>query len=166
MANSSNTFFGSVGMGVGETTLIRWARKFGLGQKTGIELGGEAHGLVPDAAWKQENFNEDWYPGDTVNFSLGQGAIQATPLQVAVMFAAIANGGARVTPHLKKGSGVSTQRQSVDLSPETLQVIREGLRAVVVRGTGQALNSSSLLPIAGKSGTAEDPPRQSHIKSA
>lgn len=162
MANSSNTFFGSVGMSVGETTLIRWARKFGLGQKTGIELSGEAHGLVPDAAWKQDNFNEDWYPGDTINFSLGQGAIQATPLQVAVMFAAIANGGARVTPHLKKGSEASTQRQSVDLSPETLQVIQEGLRAVVVRGTGQALNSSSLPPIAGKSGTAEDPPRQSH----
>lgn len=163
MANSSNTFFGQVGLGVGEPTLIAWARKFGFGQQTGIELSGEeAHGLVPDVAWKQNVFNEGWYPGDTLNFSVGQGAIQATPLQVATMFAAIANGGDRITPHLQKGSNASTRRQAVGISSTTLEELRQALRAVVTQGTGKALNVASLPPVAGKSGTAEDPPRQSH----
>jgi len=163
MANSSNTFFGQIGLGVSESTLIEWAQKFGFGQQTGIELSDEeAHGLVPNATWKQEVLNEDWYPGDTLNFSVGQGAIQATPLQVAVMFAAIANGGNRITPHLQKGSDALTRRQPVNLSPTTLEELQQGLRAVVTRGTGKVLNIPSLPPVAGKSGTAEDPPRQSH----
>lgn len=163
MANSSNTFFGQVGLNVGEVTLIEWAQKFGFGQQTGIELSDEeAHGLVPDADWKQEVLDEDWYPGDTVYFSVGQGAVQATPLQVAVMFAAIANGGDRITPHLQKGSDASSRRQPVNLSPTTLEELQQGLRAVVTQGTGKVLNVASLPPIAGKSGTAEDPPRQSH----
>lgn len=163
MAQSSNTFFGQVGASVGETMLIQWARNFGFGQKTGIELAGEeARGLVPDAAWKQTELNEDWYIGDTINLSIGQGAMQATPLQVAVMFAAVANGGDRVTPHLLSDRAASAQRRSLNLSSQTLSSLRQGLRQVVSAGTGQALNVPSLPAIAGKSGTAEDPPRQSH----
>lgn len=120
--------------------MIEWAQKFGFGQQTGIELSDEeAHGLVPNATWKQEVLNEDWYPGDTVNFSVGQGVIQATPLQVAVMFAALVTVGDQITPQLQKGSDALTRRQPINLSPTTLEELQQGLRAVVTRGTGKAI---------------------------
>jgi penicillin-binding protein 2 len=164
MAMSSNTFFGQVGRGAGSKNLIQWARRFGFGQYTGIELGGEeASGLVPDEAWKQKVLNEGWYIGDTINMSIGQGSMQATPLQVAVMFSAIANSGYRVKPHLLKDEAEAKNwREPLNLSDGTLQVLREGLRQVVTNGTGAVLNVSNLPAIAGKTGTAEDPPRRSH----
>lgn len=164
MAMSSNTFFGQIGLGVGEKPLVSWARKFGFGEKTGIELSTqEAHGLVADDTWKRKNLKEGWHVGDTVNTSVGQGFLQASPLQVSVMFSAIANGGYRVQPHLLKASDASqNKRESLSMKPETIRVLQEGLRAVVNEGTGKALNISTLPPVAGKSGTAEDPPRESH----
>ncbi len=164
MAWSSDTFFYQTAIGMGETPLIQWTRRYGFGQKTGIELSSEeSSGLVPDEEWKLENINEPWYQGDTVNMSIGQGYMQASPLQVAVMFAVVANGGDRVTPHfLKDDEAAQTWREPLGLQPETLRVLQQGLRQVVSGGTGQALNVSTLPPVAGKSGTAEDPPRDSH----
>ncbi|MBW4653962.1 MAG: penicillin-binding protein 2 [Kaiparowitsia implicata GSE-PSE-MK54-09C] len=164
MAWSSNTFFGQVGMGIGGETLIDWSQRYGFGRKTGIEISSEeSSGLVPDEAWKQEVFDEGWYVGDTINMSIGQGAMQATPLQVARMFAVPANGGYLVTPHLlKDGEEARTWRRSLDLQPSTISVLRDGLRRVVTNGTGGALNVKDLPPVAGKSGTAEDPPRDTH----
>ncbi|MGG6296164.1 penicillin-binding protein 2 [Leptolyngbya sp. AN02str] len=164
MAMSSNTFFGQVGMGIGEETLIEWARRFGFGRKTGIELAREeSSGLVPDEAWKREVFEEGWYAGDTINMSIGQGAVQATPLQVAVMFAVPANGGDLVTPHLLKDrEEARTWRRSLNLKPETIRSLQRGLRQVVTSGTGGALRGGNIPPLAGKSGTAEDPPRDTH----
>lgn len=163
MAWSSNTFHGQIGRGVGSKTLISWSRKYGFGQKTGIELSEESAGLVADDAWKRERFDWGWTVGDTINMSIGQGFIQATPLQVAAMFSVPANGGYRVRPHLLEGDENSKNWQtSLNLKPKTIETLKKGLRAVVSRGTGQVLYMSHLPPIAGKSGTAEAPPGKAH----
>jgi penicillin-binding protein 2 len=163
LAMSSNTFFGQIGRGAGGPTLIEWSRKYGFGQKTGIELSEEAQGLVADEAWKQKVYKWEWTVGDTVNMSIGQGFTQATPLQVAVMFAVPANGGYRVKPHLLKDNEESRSwRKSLNIKAPTIKVIRQGLREVVSAGTGKALDVPHLPPIAGKSGTAEAPPGKPH----
>ncbi|KAM3105883.1 penicillin-binding protein 2 [Phormidesmis sp. 146-33] len=161
---SSDTFFYQIGMGVGDRTLIQWTRRFGFGQKTGIELGDEeAAGLVPDDAWKQKEIREGWYLGDTVNMSIGQGYLQTTPLQVAVMFAIAANGGYRVKPHLlQDNQSAQHWREPLNLKPETIQILQDGLKGVVNGGTATAAFSGTDLAIAGKSGTAEDFGRESH----
>ncbi|HEY9639024.1 MAG TPA: penicillin-binding protein 2, partial [Coleofasciculaceae cyanobacterium] len=161
---SSDTFFYQIALGLGEQTLIQWTRKYGFGQKTGIELAREeSAGLVPDEAWKQAELKEPWYAGDTVNMSIGQGYLQVSPLQTAVMFAVPANGGYRVKPHLLlDNQDARNWRQSMNLKPSTVAVLDEGLRGVVAGGTGQALNVSTIPAASGKSGTAEDPPRESH----
>ena len=161
---SSDTFFYQIGMGVGDRNLIQWTRRYGFGRKTGIDLGEEeSPGLVPDDEWKRREVKEGWFLGDTVNMSIGQGFLQATPLQVAVMFSVPANGGSLVKPHLlKDNEAAQNWSESLNLKPDTVRILREGLRAVVDGGTGAALNVSSLPPVAGKSGTAEDIGRQSH----
>ncbi len=161
---SSDTFFYQVGLGTGEKNLIQWAKRFGFGQKTGIELAREeSPGLVPDEAWKEAELKEPWYAGDTVNMSIGQGYLQVSPLQVAMMFAVAANGGNRVKPHLLLSNQDDNHwRTPLNLKPETVQVLREGLRGVVAGGTGQAVNAPGLPALSGKSGTAEDPPRETH----
>ena len=162
LAWSSNTFFGQVGRGVGGTTLIEWARRYGFGEKTGIELPEETSGLIADDAWKQKQFNWGWTEGDTVNMSIGQGFTLATPLQIVQMFAVPANGGYRVIPHLEKNEEFKAQRESLNLKPETVQTLNQGLREVVAGGTGGALRVPHLPPTAGKSGTAEAPPGEAH----
>ncbi|MEA5509340.1 penicillin-binding protein 2 [Crocosphaera sp. UHCC 0190] len=163
MAWSSNTFHGQIGRGVGGPTLIKYARLYGFGKTTGIELDEESPGLIADDAWKRKNYNWEWTDGDTVNMSIGQGFTQASPLQVAVMFAVPANGGYRVKPHFfEDPKDVEKWRTSMNLKPTTLQTLRQGLRAVVAEGTGKALNSPDLPPVAGKSGTAEAPPGETH----
>jgi penicillin-binding protein 2 len=164
MAWSSDTFFYQTALKMGEIPLVEWTRRYGFGSKTGIELATEeAAGLVPDEAWKLDELDEPWYAGDTVNMSIGQGFLQGSPLQVAVMFAVVANGGDLVQPHLlRDNEDAYTWRQSLNISPETMRVLQQGLRRVITGGTGTSLNVSTLPPVAGKSGTAEDPPRLSH----
>ncbi|OBQ36148.1 MAG: penicillin-binding protein [Anabaena sp. CRKS33] len=154
---SSDTFFYQIGKRIGGPTLISWTRKYGFGQKTGFEFTTEeAKGLVPDENWKQKVWKRDWTVGDTINMSIGQGALQTTPLQVAVMFAVPANGGYRVQPHLlKDNEEAKSWRESLNLKPTTVNVLRAGLRKVVSEGTGKVLNTPTLPPVAGKSGTAE-----------
>ncbi|MGB3492394.1 MAG: penicillin-binding protein 2 [Elainellaceae cyanobacterium] len=164
MAMSSDTFFYQTARKMGEQPLIQWTRRYGYGQKTGIELAEEeSAGLVPDEAWKGEELDMPWYQGDTINMSIGQGYMLSTPLQVAVMFAVPATGGYRVQPHLlRDNSEAKTWRESIDISPETLRVLQEGLRRVITAGTGRGINDPNLPPISGKSGTAEDGDRLSH----
>jgi penicillin-binding protein 2 len=163
LAMSSNTFHGQIGRGVGGETLIRWARNYGYGQKTGIEIASEeSPGLIADDAWKRKNLNWEWTQGDTVNMSIGQGFTLATPLQVAVMFAAVANGGYRVAPHFLKDDKPAAHPIPLHLKPTTIATLRAGLRAVVTEGTSTTLNLPNLPPVAGKSGTAEAPPGESH----
>ncbi|MGF1514958.1 MAG: penicillin-binding protein 2 [Elainellaceae cyanobacterium] len=164
IAMSSDTFFYQTAMRMGEVPLVEWTRRYGFGEKTGIELGVEEFaGLVPDEAWKLENLDEPWYIGDSINMSIGQGYLQASPLQVAVMFAVVANGGDRVVPHLYKDPDTTRQwRRPIGLSDETVRVLQQGVRQVITSGTGRKLNVAHLPPLAGKSGTAEDPPRENH----
>ncbi|WP_026097391.1 penicillin-binding protein 2 [Baaleninema simplex] len=164
MAWSSDTFFYQIAQAIGETPLIQWTRRYGFGEKTGIELAAEeSPGLVPDEAWKKEVIGEGWFMGDTINMSIGQGYLQASPLQVAVMFAIPANGGYRVQPHLWKDDTEASQwRESLNISQGTLDVLAQGLREVITMGTGSNINSSDIPPFAGKSGTAEAPPFESH----
>lgn len=160
---SSDTFFYQIAMGVGDRDLIHWTRRYGFGRKTGIELEEEAAGLVPDDTWKRQELGEGWFLGDTVNMSIGQGFLQSTPLQVAVMFAVPANEGFLVKPHLLKDDHSSRNwRESLNLKPVTIDILQKGLREVVSSGTGTVLNVPTLPPIAGKSGTAEDFGRKSH----
>ena len=163
MAWSSNTFFAQIGRGVGGEELIKWSRLFGFGQPTGIELRGEIAGLIADDAWKRRNFKDwGWTVGDTVNMSIGQGFTSATPLQIAVMFSAIANNGYKIKPHLVKTAPEPAPKVSLNLKPTTISTIGQGLRAVVNGGTGSKLNSPYIPSGAGKSGTAEAPPGESH----
>jgi penicillin-binding protein 2 len=157
IAMSSDTFFYQVGRKVGGPTLIEWSRKYGFGQKTGIEFPNEeSKGLVPDEAWKQKVLKTPWTVGDTINISIGQGALQTTPLQVAIMFSVPANGGYRVQPHLlKDNEEAKSWRKSLNMKPETIKVLRDGLRKVVSEGTGKRLNVPTIAPASGKSGTAE-----------
>lgn len=164
MAWSSDTFFYQIAQGIGEKPLIEWTRRFGFGSKTGIELGTEeAEGLVPDEKWKQEVLGEGWFQGDSINMSIGQGFLQTSPLQQAVMFAVPASGGYRVKPHLvMDNQDAKSWRESLHLKPETVEILREGLRLVVTNGTGTEMDSASIPPASGKSGTAEAPPYESH----
>ena len=154
---SSDTFFYQVARAVGGPTLIEWTRKFGFGEKTGVEFASEeARGLVPDDQWKRKTWKMPWSIGDSINMSIGQGALLATPLQVAVMFAAPANGGYRVQPHLlKDNEEARSWREPIKMKPTTMKILRDGLRKVITQGTGQVLNKPTLPPVAGKSGTAE-----------
>ncbi|MBE7383062.1 MAG: penicillin-binding protein 2 [Leptolyngbya sp. SIO1E4] len=164
MAMSSDTFFYQIGRRIGGETLIQWTRRYGFGAKTGIEIAAEeSPGLVPDDAWKQENMGYGWFVGDTINMSIGQGFLQTSPLQVAVMFAVPANGGYKVTPHLLKDSRTADDwRESVGMQPSTVTILQDGLRQVITAGTAQSLNLPNLPPIAGKTGTAEAPPFENH----
>lgn len=164
MAWSSDTFFYQVAMRLGGPTLIEMTRRFGFGRKTGIELGAEeSAGLVPDDAWKQKTLDTPWVIGDAINMSIGQGFLQATPLQVAGMFAVTANDGYRVTPHLLKDNEEHRNwKESLELSDVTVDILHQGLRRVITGGTAQALNVSHIPPFAGKTGTAEAPPGLSH----
>lgn len=178
MAYSSDTFFYQIALKTSATPIQVWSRRFGLGQLTGIGLAGESQGLIPDEAWKQKVWEEPWYVGDTVNMSIGQGFVTATPLQMAIATAAVANGGWRVRPLLSYHSpepGVGPiidaahpdqalpHQEWVGLSETTLKILQEGLRQVISRGTGQGVALPYGYPnIAGKSGTAEDQPRPNH----
>ncbi len=159
---SSDTFFYQIGMGVGGEKLINWTRKYGFGRKTGIELSPEeSPGLVADEVWKRKNLRQLWTIGDTINMSIGQGFLVATPMQVAVMFSVPANGGYLIKPHLLKDDQDSKKwRESLNIKPSTLAVVQDGLKAVVNGGTGS--KAAFEIPSAGKTGTAEAPPRLSH----
>ena len=160
LAVSSNTFYYQVGLKVGPDELFKAARRMGYGQVTGIELvDEETPGLLGDQKWKQEVLGEGWTPVDTITSAIGQGALQVTPIQMARLYAAVANGGWLVTPHLVERA---TERTWIGLKPATLQVLRDGLRQVVTIGTAKVLNDPSLPPVAGKTGTGEDPPRPDH----
>ncbi len=145
------------------------ARGFGLGAPTGIDLLGEASGLVPDEAWKTETKGEGWYPGDNVNLAIGQGDLLVTPLQMAVLYGAIANGGTLYRPHVVAEIPAWTEEQEdivtgpeaighLPISAEHLESIRQGLEGVTQPpyGTSWKVFEGMPISVAGKSGTAEN----------
>ena len=157
LMKSCNPYFCSLGMTVGTNALIRAARAFGLGEKTGIDLGVDMAGTVPDGAWKQRMYGERWYPGDLAQMSIGQGMLLVSPLQMARVAGAIGTG-QLVTPHLKRGAPV--ELRPLPFAKEQLEVVREGMRMVVegdgeVRGTGWRGGEGLPVSVSGKTGTAE-----------
>jgi penicillin-binding protein 2 len=153
LQNSCDVYFYQVGMKLGIDRLLKWAKKFGLGVPTGIDLPGEAAGNVAGPDWKKERFKEGWYQGDTINYSIGQGFLLLTPLQIARLYAAIANGGHLVTPHL-----VSENFQkpaNIGVISDKLAVVQKGLDYVVSRGTGSRAGRFGVA-VAGKTGTAQN----------
>ncbi len=151
---SCDTYFYYLARDAGIERLARWARLFGLGSPTGIELPGEAGGLVPDEAWSQRVRGHAWYAGETVSVGIGQGPILVTPLQLAVAYAALVNGGFLVTPHLVPGQGKPPR--PVGLPPEALAEVRKGMERVVWGSRGTARRLAALgASLAGKTGTAQ-----------
>ncbi|KKL06277.1 hypothetical protein LCGC14_2597640, partial [marine sediment metagenome] len=150
--------------GLGEARVAKYARAFGLGAPTGIDLPGESAGLVPDAQWKKETFGDSWFLGDTYNFGIGQGYLSATPLQIITAVSAIGNGGKVVRPHLLRevqdshGNVLQRFEKSVrgivPVEPEYLQIVKEAMRESVSRGVAQNAAVPGL-EVAGKTGTAE-----------
>ncbi|MBO7166136.1 MAG: penicillin-binding protein 2 [Kiritimatiellae bacterium] len=136
---SCNSFFCNLGRVVGTNDLIAAAKSFGLGKKTGIDLPGEAAGVVPDGTWKMDHWDEPWYPGDTCQMSIGQGMLLITPLQMAVMVSALANRGKIYKPYLHKKTDASQIEcvSTLPFSQEHLEIVRSGMRAVVEEGTGR-----------------------------
>jgi penicillin-binding protein 2 len=150
--------------------LQKFARKFGFGAKSGIDLPGEASGRVPDAAWKAEynaNYPEyrQWLPGDTVNLAIGQGDLLVTPLQMANAYAGIANGGKVMTPHVLRevlapdGSAPLTYEPKVAFDSGTssgnLSAMRSALTLVTSDGTAKEAFAGFPVKVAGKTGTAQ-----------
>ncbi|MDR5708326.1 MAG: penicillin-binding protein 2, partial [Armatimonadota bacterium] len=171
VAQSCNVMFWQLGLRVGPTHLARMARSLGLGERTGVDLPGEVEGIVPTVEYKRQVFGEPWYPGDTLNMAIGQGFTLVTPLQVARMMAAVANGGQVPQPRLLRsilspeGRVLYTSRPVVlrrlSLPPRAWAAIREGLVAVVEEGTGRAAAVEGLT-VAGKTGSAETPRGRPH----
>jgi penicillin-binding protein 2 len=154
---SSNTFFYQVALAVGPEQISKWAGRLGIGITSTMGLDGASHGSVPTPAQKEKLYGEPWYAGDTVSMGIGQGVVQVTPLELAVMVSAIANGGKRVIPHVfQSQKNLSTTKpQPTQIHPRTIATIRAGLVGVVQSGTGRRLNDGSIPLTAGKTGTAE-----------
>ncbi|MEG4351595.1 penicillin-binding protein 2 [Microcoleus sp. LAD1_D3] len=160
LAFSSNTFFYQVGISTGPEQISKWGHRLGIGKETDLNLlglGGGNHGQAPTPAEKEKIYKEPWYAGDTVTMSIGQGLVLMTPLEGAVMVGSIANGGYRVKPHLLTSmtGTAETQRVHTGMKPSTIQVVKEGLIAVVAQGTGQGMNDGTIPMTAGKTGTSE-----------
>lgn len=152
---SCDVYFYNVGKALGIDRIAHYARMFGLGRPTGIELEGEKAGLVPDAAWSLTARKHPWYPGETISVSIGQGPILTTPLQIAAMMAAVANGGRTVVPHLRAGESREGS-EPLGLPERVLAPVRRGLWAVVNAPGGTA--GASRVPgveMAGKTGTVQ-----------
>lgn len=172
LAMSSNVYFYYLAggypdegfRGLGEERVAAYARAFGLGSPTGIDLPGESSGLVPDATWKSDTFNEPWTLGDTYNFAIGQGYLAATPLQMLTAIASIGNGGQLLTPHVVKefidSHGNVLQeiaagpRTTVPVSAAYLKAVTTGMLQSVTDGVASPAAVKGL-SIAGKTGTAE-----------
>lgn len=160
IAFSSNVYFYVIGGGfadqdgLGIRKVHQYMDLFGLGQKTGINLANEQAGTVPHPAWKTEVFDEDWRLGDTYFTSIGQYGWQSTPLQILRAYAALANGGKLLTPHIDK-DGVS-EAVDIGLDPDALSIIHRGMRKTVNYPGGTARSFERLdVEVAAKSGTAE-----------
>jgi penicillin-binding protein 2 len=172
IAKSSDIYFYTVGggnaktnfTGMGPEKVAEWYRKFYLGQKSGIDLPYEKTGLVPDPQWKLATRDEKWYLGDTYHFSIGQGDLLVTPLQVNNWTATIANGGRIMQPFIldevvdNAGRAIKEIQPKVltdhVASPEIIKIVQDGMRQTVTLGSARSLNTLPI-EISGKTGSAQ-----------
>ena len=163
LAQSCNTYFYKLGQELGIDRIHKWATALGLGRLTGIDLPHEVRGLIPSRAWKRATHGERWYAGETISVAIGQGQVSVTPLSMAVMMSAVANGGRVFAPRVLRGTfdGASAWTSDfpapsdVQLKPETVAAVRQGLWTAV-NGSGTARRAR--LPgrdVIGKTGTAQ-----------
>lgn len=170
IAESINTFFYYIGggyndfKGLGVELITRYAKLFGLGAQTGIDISGEASGFLPTKEWKEKTKNERWYIGDTYHLAIGQGDLLVTPLQVAVYTSVFANGGSLYRPHLVKeilsrndeliSRVESTPVRTDFIKDNNIKIVRQGMRQVVTSGSARSLQAVPV-SVAGKTGTAQ-----------
>jgi penicillin-binding protein 2 len=169
IAESVDIFFYAIGGGWGDVSglgidkIKEYSDKFGLNGELGIDIPGEAAGLVPNRQWKQDKFGERWYVGDDYHCAIGQGFITATPLQMANVAAAIASGGKVFQPHfvrsIKKSDGseekITPRILSQNfISSANMQIVREGMRQTITSGSARSLGDLKVT-VAGKTGTAQ-----------
>ncbi|MCG8457548.1 MAG: hypothetical protein MI919_14840, partial [Holophagales bacterium] len=151
---SCNVYFHHLAQRLDVDTIAAYSRRFGFGSPTGVDLAGEKAGLVPDRAWSERARGSRWYPGETISVAIGQGPLLATPLQMAVMIAAVGNGGRLVVPHLLLDGEIRTERH-LELSEPTLARLRRALWSTVNdEGTGRSAQVEGF-EIAGKTGTSQ-----------
>lgn len=169
LAESCDTWFYRLGErfflagGSRSEGIQQWATKLGLGHPTGVDVPGEAPGLVPTPAWLQKKWHQPWYEGQTINLSIGQGYLAVTPLQLAVAYSALANGGTVVTPHVAAAVLRGASVRPLEFKPvrkvklTDVQAIRDGLYQATHSpgGTSASLFANFPVPVAGKTGTAE-----------
>jgi penicillin-binding protein 2 len=160
IAQSSDVYFYEVGggwgdiKGLGITRLIDWWKKFGLGEKSGIDLPGEVKGFLPNPAWKESVSKTSWLLGDTFNVSIGQGDLELTPVQLLSYISSVANGGTLYRPHLK----VEDSKITADLTSyaAAIQEVQKGMKEAVTSKLGTAYTLSDLpFTIGAKTGSAQ-----------
>ena len=166
LAHSDNVYFYEMGNRLGIERLAKWARLYGIGEKTGIDLPYEATGNVASPEYKKKVFDEEWYLAETFDASIGQGFTLATPLQMAVVMSEAATGGKKYQPYLVKDivapDGTVIQHfepkliRQLDVDPNIMKLIQEGLHEVSTVGTAAGMFKNFPVPIAGKTGTAEN----------
>lgn len=173
IAESCNVYFYTIGggynnqEGLGPTRIKNYLEKFGWAEKSQIDLPGEKEGLIPTPEWKKNVKNENWYDGDTYHISIGQGDILVTPLQVAVSFVAIANGGKLLKPRIvhkiidKEKNIIEEFKPEIIredfIKAENIEIVKEGMRQTVSSPLGTAYYYLNSLPVtaACKTGTAQ-----------
>ncbi len=171
IAQSCDVYFYQLGLRLGVTRIAAYARKFGLGSLTGIDLPFEKKGIVPDRDWKKKVVKEAWYDGDTLNMCIGQGYLWITPLQMAGIFNAVANDGPYYRPKIVKNiispdgkvyhDFFPEEQGIVELDRQHWHVIKKGLEETVTHGTGRQAYIKGLR-VAGKTGTAQNPQGMDH----
>jgi penicillin-binding protein 2 len=165
--NSCNIYFYTLGRQMGIEPIDAAAAKLGLGELTGIDLPGEKEGLIPSPEWKQKTMKESWFPGETISVSIGQGQLQVTPLQIALMTAIIANRGVHPEPHLLLQTSAQAGRGRPDSSEahaaegvppfktSSFEAVIEGMwRSVNDHGTGQEARVEGM-DVCGKTGSTQ-----------
>ena len=173
LAHSDNYYFYEMGYRLGVDRLEKYARMFGLGEKTGINLPYEGEGLAPSRAYKEEYLDEEWYDSETVDAAIGQGFNLVTPLQAAMVMGEIAANGQRYKPYLvskivdSQGKIIEeykpTLLSTLDVPASVIQLVQQGLRDVTKEGTAAGVFGAGFpVDIAGKTGTAENPQGADH----
>ncbi len=167
LAQSCDVYFYTLGLKyLGIDIISDYARRFGYGSYTKIDLPGEVKGLVPTPTWKKKTFNTPWVGGDTVNTSIGQGYLNVTPLQMADMMAMTVNRGIIYKPHLLKeildpvtGQVIKKIKPEIlttsSISKKTFITVQKYLRGVIINGTAKVVMTTKAVALAGKTGTGE-----------